>query len=302
MDDAGHRGDRRVVLALGCLLLALSIVALHYLTGNKDHWQPWSTFGAAVATILIGVAVIRALVAAAAARSEDYLGAGRVRSMRSLIAGVLYVVLVLTVASQTEIDLSGIALSGAVTGVVVGIAAQSSLANIIAGLVILFARPLRPGQFVTVRASAFAGSEYSGVVGEITLFYTTLLTGTQEIRVPNSAMVTSVVTLRPRLIDVYVPVILSASQWQHASTTDLSQSLTSKLPPGRTVLVQVERMEGCNVQLGVRVSVATEEERSLFEQALAAAVAQLSPACAPDSNGLMQAHAGTEAASSEREA
>src|SRR6185437_1692606 len=59
----------------------------------------------------------------------------------------------------------------AVGGVVVGVAAQASLSNAVAGLVILFSRPFRTGQYVTVRAAAFAGSEYSGEVGEITLFY-----------------------------------------------------------------------------------------------------------------------------------
>jgi hypothetical protein len=252
------------------------VLALHYVAASKDHWQPWPTASVAVVAMLCGVAVIRAFVTMVAADSRDYLEAGRVRSLRSVVSVVLYLLLGITVVSQTQIELSGLALSGAVTGVVVGIAAQATLADILAGLVILFAHPLRPGQFVTVRAAAFAGGEYSGEVGEITLFYTTLRAGAEEIRVPNSSMAASVVTLRQHLIQVYLPVILSPAQWGHVSTADLSASLTSALPSERPVALRVERMDGINIQLGVRASVATEAERATLEHALADALALLS--------------------------
>ena len=73
-----------------------------------------------------------------------------------------------------QFELGGLALSGAVTGAVVGIAAQATVADVVAGLIILVARPLRPGHVVIVRAAAFAGGTYSGEVGEITVAYTTL--------------------------------------------------------------------------------------------------------------------------------
>jgi hypothetical protein len=289
MGVASTVGKRDTKLAAGALLLIAAIICLHFLSRWKDPtWQPWATAAAAMACIIFGVTIIRAFVATIAERTVDYLGVTRVQSARSAISGVLYVILALTVASQTEIDLSGIALSGAVTGVIVGIAAQASIANVVAGIVILFARPFRPGQYVTVRAAAFAGNEYSGVVGEITLFYTTLLSGVQEIRVPNSSMVTSVVTLRPQLFEVYLPVIVPAGQWGDLSTTSLTNALEAALPAGRTVIAQVERMEAGNVQLGVRASVATIEERAALEQAVVdelrgrIAVAANPPGCAAE--------------------
>jgi hypothetical protein len=259
-----------VLVVAGLLLLIVCLIGLHILSqGGGNHFQPWSTIGLAVGTVLVGIATIRALGDIVADRTVDYLGVVRSRSLRSVVSAILYVLLALAVASQTNVNLSGLALSTAVTGVVVGIAAQASIANVVAGLVILFARPFRPGQFVTVRAAAFAGSEYSGVVGEITLFYTTLFCGAQEIRVPNSSMITSVVTLRPQLIDVYLPVILTPAQWANLSTTDLAQRLTAALPAGRTVTVAVERVDAGNVQLGIRTSVASDAERGALERALA---------------------------------
>jgi hypothetical protein len=197
-----------------------------------------------------------------------YLGAARARSVKSILNIALYVVLVLSVASVTQIDLTGIALSGAVTGIVIGIAGQASLANVVAGLVILFTRPFRSGQYVTVRASAFAGSEYSGEVGEITLFYTTLFAGRQEIRVPNSSMITSVVTLRTQALDVYIPIILPLARRDGLSTTEMSRKLASALPPGRYVNAAFESVDDGNIHIGIRASVASEDERGKLECAV----------------------------------
>lgn len=273
---------RNTRLMAASLLLVAAVVSLHYLARWKNpSWQPWVTAAAALVSIAVGVTVIRAFVSGLVNRSVDYLGMTRVQSARSVVSGVLYLLLVLVVASQTEIDLSGIALSGAVTGVIVGIAAQASIANVVAGLVILFARPFRPGQYVTVRAAAFAGSEYSGVVGEITLFFTTILSGEQEIRVPNSSMVTSVVTLRPQLFDVYLPVLIPLAQWQDLSMTELASSLSEYLPARRAVFAQVERMEAGSVQVGIRASLATMEERSSLERAVVATLGNRSETPVP---------------------
>ncbi len=91
-------------------------------------------------------------------------------------------------------------------------------------------------------------------------------------------MAASVVTLRQHLIEVYLPVMLSPAQWGHVSTADLSAFLTFALPPERALTLRVERMDGTNVQLGVRASVATEAARPTTEHARAVALALLGTA------------------------
>jgi hypothetical protein len=264
-------GQVRLLVATAIVLM-IALWGLHRLAiGDVPttlHKSPWSIPTVAVITVVAGISLVRQIVDLISLRSTAYLGAARVRAARVVLSTVLYLLLALVIASQTQIDLTGIALSGAVTGVVIGIAAQASIANVIAGLVILFVRPFRTGQYVTVRAASFAGSEYSGEVGEISLFYTTLFAGSQEIRVPNSSMVTSVVTLRPQVLEVYLPVILSPAQWDRFSMADLSRDLTAALPPGRQVTAVVERMDATSVQVGVHASVANEEERSTLESAV----------------------------------
>ena len=230
--------------------------------------EPLITLLFAALAVAIGIALVRTLGEWVGSASTGYVGAGRSRTIGRLVSGSLYIFGAVVIASQAKLDLSGIALSGAATGVVVGIAAQASLANSIAGLVILFARPYRIGQYVTVRAAAFAGSEYSGEVADISLFFTTLLAGAQEIRVPNSSMIASVVVLRPQALDVYVPLILPLARWESMTTTGLIRQITEVLPAGRHVTASVERLEGGSIQIGIRASVADEMERSTVERAL----------------------------------
>lgn len=264
-------GSARLVVVLGVLLVgALFILRLQSLgsrlLGGPDN--PLITLLLTLLALLIGVPFVRGVGALIAATSFAYLGTARARVANALTSVVLYILLGVAVASQTRLDLSGIALSGAVTGVVVGIAAQASFSNVVSGLVLVFARPIRPGEFVTTRAAAFAGVEYSGEVGEISLFYTTLLNGSQEIRVPNSSMVSSVVVVRPQALDIYVPLVLPLARWEVLSTTGLIRQLREALPEHRHIEATIERLDEATVQIGIRASVANDGERSQFERAL----------------------------------
>ncbi len=269
-------GPRARLLAGQCVLFLIALWGLHRLTirdvpsGLAD--ATWPTPALTIGAALLGISIVRTIAGMVSGQATVYLGATRASGARTLLSVTLYTILAVLIFSQTQVDLSGIALSGAVGGVVIGVAAQASLSNAVAGLVILFSRPFRSGQYVTVRAAAFAGSEYSGEVGEITLFYTTLFAGPVEIHVPNNSMMTSVVTLRPQSIEVYLPVLIPPDRWQGLSTTALTRRIRESLPPNRTVGVLVERVEATQVQLGIRASLANEDEREALERAVLRAV------------------------------
>jgi len=86
--------------------------------------------------------------------------------------------------------------SGAVVGVLVGIAAQQSLANLFAGLVLLFARPFRVGDRVRFRAGALSG-EVEGMVIDVSLTYVRLQTDEGPVLLPNSQALAAAVLLLP---------------------------------------------------------------------------------------------------------
>ncbi|MGZ6590306.1 MAG: mechanosensitive ion channel domain-containing protein, partial [Solirubrobacteraceae bacterium] len=87
-------------------------------------------------------------------------------------------------------------LGGAATAVVLGLAAQQTLANVIAGTVLLNARTFRVGERIRLQGGGLAGS-VEGVVASLGLMYTTLLNGANTIMVPNSIVLSvAVVPLR----------------------------------------------------------------------------------------------------------
>jgi small-conductance mechanosensitive channel len=85
---------------------------------------------------------------------------------------------------------------GAVTGVLLGIAAQQSLANLFAGLVLLFASPFRVGDHVRFRAGALSG-QIEGIVTDLSLTYVRLETPEGRVLLPNAQALAAAVVLVP---------------------------------------------------------------------------------------------------------
>jgi small-conductance mechanosensitive channel len=89
-----------------------------------------------------------------------------------------------------------VAVGGAFTAVVLGLAAQQTLGNLFAGLVLLSTRPFRVGERVRLTGGALAGS-IEGVVSSLGLFYMTFISGGERTMVPNSVLLQlAVVPLR----------------------------------------------------------------------------------------------------------
>src|SRR3954471_506968 len=90
-----------------------------------------------------------------------------------VISAVGYCVVVLTVLSALAIPLQQLVVGGVLTCVVVGIAAQQTLGNVCAGLMILMVRPFRVGDTIEVRSGALNGP-FTGRVRALGLTYVTL--------------------------------------------------------------------------------------------------------------------------------
>src|SRR5207253_4506135 len=85
-----------------------------------------------------------------------------------------------------------LAVGGAFTAVVLGLAAQQTLGNVIAGTVLLSARPFRVGDRVRLQAGALGG-QIDGVVSSLGLLYTNLMRGSDRVMIPNTQVLASVV-------------------------------------------------------------------------------------------------------------
>jgi small conductance mechanosensitive channel len=117
-------------------------------------------------------------------RRLDPATAGTVGFLIRLATVVLALVVALQVAG---IEAKTLALGGAFTAVIFGLAAQQTLGNLIAGTVLLSARPFKVGERVRLQGGPLAG-QIEGIVSSLGLLYTTFATGEDSILVPNSVV------------------------------------------------------------------------------------------------------------------
>jgi small-conductance mechanosensitive channel len=117
-------------------------------------------------------------------RRLDPATAGTVGFLIRLATVVLALIVALQVAG---IEAKTLALGGAFTAVIFGLAAQQTLGNLIAGTVLLSARPFKVGERVRLQGGGLAG-QIEGIVSSLGLLYTTFATGEDSILVPNSVV------------------------------------------------------------------------------------------------------------------
>jgi Mechanosensitive ion channel len=115
--------------------------------------------------------------------------AGIVRFAVVLAGGLATVILTLQLFN---IAVTQLVVGGALTGVLVGIAAQQSLANVFAGIVLLLARPFQVGDQVGIRSGALSGL-IEGTVSEVSVTYVRLETENGPVHLPNSQVLAAAV-------------------------------------------------------------------------------------------------------------
>ena len=160
--------------------------------------------GSAVAFCAFGSMATYGLAGKARQILEPRAGASHAAVVRYtlLIVGAL-TTLVLTL-DLFGVPVGQLVLGGALTSVFVGIAAQQSLSNVFAGLVLLFARPFRVGDAIRLRAGALGG-QIEGTVTEIGITYVRLDSGGGIVAVPNSQVLNAVVGPVPAGEDAIPP-------------------------------------------------------------------------------------------------
>jgi small conductance mechanosensitive channel len=119
--------------------------------------------------------------------------AGTVGFLIRLVFVGMAIIVALRVAG---LDPRTLAVGGAFTAVIVGLAAQQTLGNLIAGMVLLSARPFRVGERVRLQGGGIAG-QIEGIVSALGLLYTTFAQGDDQVMIPNSVVLNvAIVPLR----------------------------------------------------------------------------------------------------------
>ncbi len=127
-------------------------------------------------------------------RRLDPAVAGTVGFVIRLVTVAVALLVALRVAGVGAVTL---ALGGAFTAVIVGLAAQQTLGNLIAGTVLLSARPFRVADRIRLQGGQIGG-QIDGTVSSLGLLYTTLATEDGPIMVPNSVVLNVAVLAKDR--------------------------------------------------------------------------------------------------------
>jgi small conductance mechanosensitive channel len=194
---ARGRGDITGAVATVVALAAL-VVGRAYGDVHGPAVAPRVTVWVAfVVLIAAGVTAVRAIAAwlgrHVAHRSSDQAGG----VLRLLVDGAGIVVLLFAALAVVGVSASSLLVGAGVAGIVIGIAAQQSLGNVFAALVLVLARPFRVGDYVRIRSGAVGVLEVTIV--EIGLAYVTVQTEDGLLKIPNSiVMVAGIGQLSPK--------------------------------------------------------------------------------------------------------
>jgi small-conductance mechanosensitive channel len=172
------------------------------------------------------------------------LDPGTAGTIGFLIRLVTILVSVMVALRIAGIKPETLAVGGAFTAVVVGLAAQQTLGNLIAGTVLLSARPFRVGERVRLQGGGLAG-QIEGVVSSLGLLYTTFASGDDAIMVPNSVVLSvAIVPLKePAGVD------LRARLRPGVTPVDIQELLDEKLktPVRDRPRIMLEEIDGDEV-------------------------------------------------------
>jgi small-conductance mechanosensitive channel len=173
---------------------------------DADTWIKWGTVAL---LLLLGWTVARAIGRAIAPtffRRMDPATAGTFGFVMRLLTIAIIVLIALGVAG---VGAGSLIAGGAFTAIILGLAAQQTLGNLFAGLVLITARPFRVGERVRLQAGAIGGIQ-EGVVSSLGLMYITLARGADRIMIPNMQVLSAVVVPVREPNSVNVRVRLSA--------------------------------------------------------------------------------------------
>jgi small-conductance mechanosensitive channel len=171
----------------------------------------WERLAIIAAVILVTAIVARIVDRRIARRELDAATATRYRVLRRSITVTIVVVGTLSaflLIPQVRVLAGGVLASSAVLALVIGFAAQRTLSNFVAGILIAFTQPLRIGDRVEI-------DNRTGVVEEIALTYTFIrLDDGSRLVIPNDKLASdtirnSTIVSRDKVAEITVHVPLT---------------------------------------------------------------------------------------------
>lgn len=150
-------------------------------------------YGAAVLVLILGAFFAGALGRAFGPLMFRRMDPGSAGTAAFLIRLVMLLAATFTALRIGGVDPRAFVPAAAAAAVLFGLAAQQTLGNLIAGVVVLTAQPFRVGDRVRLQGGDLAG-EVEGVVSSLGLLHTVLASGEDSILIPNRTVMNVAIT------------------------------------------------------------------------------------------------------------
>ncbi len=163
------------LFASGLLMIGGSVVgSVYFNVADRQIDKKVIAYCGIVVFICSGIIFLRSFTATLyKIISNRRLGVGRAAAIQLFLRVIGYLIILLGALELMNISVSKLLLGGAIVGIILGVAAQQSLANFFASIVLIITHPYRVGEEVTLFSGALGG-KYEGTVMDIGLTHTRL--------------------------------------------------------------------------------------------------------------------------------
>jgi small conductance mechanosensitive channel len=264
-----HPRAKRARAHLALLLPLIAAVVLAYVyRGRLFGLDLPVRIACVIALVILGWAFAMNLGRATGPMLMKRVEPGTAGTIGFLIRLATLVITVLVALRLAGLKPETLAVGGAITAVILGLAAQQTVGNLIAGTVLLSARPFRVGERVRVHAGGVAGT-VEGTVASLGLLYTTLAHGADRIMIPNNiVLAAAIVPVRePDGVDLRARLESDIRPSEVERLLRESISVETRSEPE----VELEEMEAGRVLFRVRATPADSDDGpDLADQVVAA--------------------------------
>ena len=152
--SSGERNSRNhVLMHIAVLIIASAVLIvilyslLEYLN-LSDNLKSWVL---SLLSLVFGVGITLLISRAI----KEYVNANGIKqeagTISVLFSIVSYTLVVIVALYLVHVNVTGLLISAGFLGIVLGLAAQSTLGNIFSGIAMIIAKPFEPGDYITVQ-------------------------------------------------------------------------------------------------------------------------------------------------------
>ncbi len=170
-------------IAIAALAIGSSLGSVHG-PAIRPRVIVWSS---ALVLLVFGVIAVRRTAAGLGQLMTTRTIPSAGAAVRLVTTGVGYLILICAELGLLDVPIDHLLVGAGLAGIVLGIAAQQSLGNVFASLVLLLAKPFTVGETIRIRSGALGGIFDATVLG-ISLTYVTVRTEDGILKIPNSVM------------------------------------------------------------------------------------------------------------------